>query len=210
CRLIRSHFFVFTFSGVSIYIILALAVERWYAVTRPLQYRATFHHRRIIMEALGIWSAAVLTNIILLFELEFHPQREPANRCEITANRFTSIPFRQFLAFSLFLLKFLTPLLVTCVLYVKIFRETGRSRVLSRGHEGYGTRIALSRMGAASTIALAVCWCPNQVYYALYNFGAWELNNNVHYWTIVAAMLNSCLNPMIFAFHSEQYREGFK
>ena len=45
CRIISSHFLTFSTTTTSIYITVALATERWYAVARPLEYRAKFHKK---------------------------------------------------------------------------------------------------------------------------------------------------------------------
>ena len=209
CRLVLSHFLIFTFCTSSILISSSLALERWYAVVKPFQYRTRFHVRRLVCEAIVIWSFSIVLNSSLPFELFYDATKPLYQRCNISWRHFSTAETRRILSIVQFLGKFLIPLFLTCVLYIHLFRKTHASRSLSYG-EGIKKRNRICRMSAASTIALAICWFPNQVYYALYKFDLVELNTNVHHLTIAFAMINGCLNPFIFAFHSEQYRNGFK
>jgi len=69
CRVISSHFLTFSTTTSSVYITVALAIERWYAVARPLQYRAKFHTKRLICEVFIIWGLSLAANVFLLFEV---------------------------------------------------------------------------------------------------------------------------------------------
>ena len=43
CHIISSQYFVFTFSKISIIaIVMLLAIDRWYAITRPVKYKVAF------------------------------------------------------------------------------------------------------------------------------------------------------------------------
>lgn len=210
CRVILSHFIIFTLFTSSIYISSSLALERWYAVVRPLQYRTKFHTRRLVAEILFIWTFSIVMNSSLPFELSYETKKPTEQRCNISWRHFSTAEIRRFLSVVQFLGKFFIPLIFTCALYVALFRKTRSSRLHLSRRKGVDKRNRICRMSAASAVALAICWFPNQVYYALYKFDLVELNTSTHHLTIALAMLNSCLNPFIFAFHSEQYRNGFK
>lgn len=209
CRIISSHFLTFSTATTSIYITVALATERWYAVARPLQYRAKFHKKRLICEVFIIWGLSLCANALLLFEVKYNPEMDSSKRCEVTKIAFTDCNTFKILGVAQFLVKFLIPFLVTCNLYYRVLKETHKSRVM-KCRIGNDMRHSISRMAAVATLVLTICWLPNQVYYAGFAFDLVTLNTPVHYTTIVIAMINSCLNPFIFAFHSVQYRTGFR
>lgn len=210
CRVISSHFLTFSTATTSVYITVALAIERWYAVVRPLQYRAKFHKKRLICEVFIIWALSLCANGLLLFEVKYNPEKEPFERCKITQIPFFDAPTIMILGVAQFLFKFLVPFVVTCNLYFHVLRETHKSRVMNSSRIGADMRHNITRMAAASTLVLALCWLPNQVYYACFAFDLVAMNTPVHYTTIAIALFNPCLNPFIFAFHSAQYRAGFR
>ena len=209
CRVVSSHFLTFSTATTSVYITVALATERWYAVARPLQYRAKFHTKRLICEVFIIWASSFCANSFLLLEVKYNPRKDAFERCEVTKIPFVDPLTVKILGIAQFLLKFLIPFLVTCSLYFHVLRETHKSRVMNC-RIGNDMRHNISRMAAVATLVLALCWLPNQVYYACFAFDLVTLNTPAHYTTIVIALINPCLNPFIFAFHSVQYRVGFK
>ena len=209
CRVISSHFLTFSTATTSVYITVALAIERWYAVVRPLQYRVKFHKKRLICEVFIIWASSLCVNALLLFEVKYNPKEEPYERCKVTQIPFLNAPTIMLLGVAQFLFKFLVPFVVTCILYFHVLRETHRSRVMN-SRIGANMRNNITRMAAVSTLVLALCWLPNQVYYACFAFDLVTMNTPVHFTTIVIALFNPCLNPFIFAFHSAQYRAGFR
>lgn len=209
CRVISSHFLTFSTATTSVYITVALAIERWYAVARPLQYRAKFHKKRLIYEVFIIWALSLSVNAFLPFEVKYDPQKELFERCEVIKLPYFDEPVIVILGVCQFLFKFLIPFLVTCNLYFHVLNKTHKSRVMN-SRTGTDMRHNISRMAAVSTLVLTLCWLPNQVYYACYAFDLVTLNTPVHYATIAIALMNPCLNPFIFAFHSVQYRAGFR
>ena len=209
CRVISSHFLTFSTATTSVYIMVALAIERWYAVARPLQYRTKFHTKRLICEVFIIWGLSLAANVFLLFEVRYNPEKKQFERCEVTKIPFFDPVTVKILGVAQFLFKFLIPFLITCNLHFHELSKTHASRVMNC-RIGKDRRHNISRRAAVSTLVLALCWLPNQVFYACFAFDLVTLNTPVHYTTIVIALINLSLNPFIFAFHSVQCRAGFR
>lgn len=210
CRVVSSHFLTFSTATTSIYITVALATERWYAVAKPLQYRAKFHRKRLICEVFILWALSLFANSLLLFEVKYNPEKNSASeRCEIIKIPSVHPSIHKLLGIAQFAFKFVIPFAINCNLYARVLRATKKSRVLSR-RIGLDMRHNISRMAAVSTMVLALCWLPNQAYYLCFAFDLVRINTPVHFSTIVIALINPCLNPFIFAFHSAQYRDGFR
>ena len=210
CRVISSHFLTFSTATTSIYITVALATERWYAVARPLEYRAKFHRKRLLCETFTIWVLSLGANSLLPLEVKYNPDKNSAlESCEVIKIPFVDPPIHKLLGIVQFAFKFVIPFTINCNLYLRVLAETRKSRVLSR-RIGSHMRHNISRMAAVSTLVLAFCWLPNQVFYVCFAFDLVQLNTPVHFSTIAIALLNPCLNPFIFAFHSVQYRRGFR
>ena len=210
CRVISSHFLTFSTATTSIYITVALATERWYAVARPLEYRAKFHQKRLICETFTIWVLSLGANSLLPLEVKFNSDKTSAlESCEVIRIPFFDPPIHKLLGIVEFAFKFVIPFLITCNLYLRVLAETRKSRVLSR-RIGSHMRYNISRMAAVSTLVLAFCWLPNQIFHVCFAFDLVQLNTPAHYSTIAIALINPCLHPFIFAFHSVQYRQRFR
>ena len=122
---------------------------------------------------------------------------------------------------TFFVIGYALPLTIICVLYVLLVHRIG-GRV--GGHTGdvhgmsvqtAATRRRVMKMVTAVIITFAVCWLPMHVAFLVEAFA-----NVDEYYTvelvvfqIVATCLaytNSCLNPVIYAFLSENFRQSFK
>ena len=210
CRVISSHFLTFSTATTSIYITVALATERWYAVARPLEYRAKFHKKRLICETITIWVLSLGVNSLLPLEVNYNPEKSSAlESCEVIKMPFVDPPIHKLLGIFQFAFKFVIPFAINCNLYLRVLAETRKSRVLRR-RIGSRMRHNISRMAAVSTLVSAFCWLPNQLLYVCFAFDLAQLNTPAHFSTIAIALINPCLNPFIFAFHSVQYRRGFR
>lgn len=210
CRVISSHFLTFSTATSSIYITVALAAERWYAVARPLEYRVKFHKKRLVCETFTIWVLSLCANSLLPFEVKYNPEKNSSlESCEVVKIPFIDPPIQKLLGIVQFAFKFIIPLTINFNLYLQVLAETRKSRVLSRRIDS-NLRHNISHMAAVSTLVLAFCWLPSQAFYACFAFDLVQLNTPAHFTTIAIALINPCLNPFIFAFHSVQYRRGFR
>ncbi|KAJ7373755.1 hypothetical protein OS493_011364 [Desmophyllum pertusum] len=148
CRVISSHFLTFCTATTSIYITVALATERWYAVTRPLEYRAKFHTKRLVCEGFIIWALSLCANSVLPFEVKYNPEKSSAaERCEVIKIPLLYPGIHKLLGIAQFVFKFIIPFTINCNLYMKVLRETQKSHVLSR-RVGVGMRRNISRYGS--------------------------------------------------------------
>ena len=60
-------------------------------------------------------------------------------------------------------------------------------------------------------ISYAVCWAPNQFIFFAYNMGAPVDFSQVYYHiSVIFAIFNSCMNPIIYSLKNKPYRLGLK
>ena len=65
-ELIMFGWFEFLFGDISIFFIMILTIERWFAVVKPIQYRYKFRKIRVYIYIMTIIIAALSTNTYLL------------------------------------------------------------------------------------------------------------------------------------------------
>lgn len=71
----------------------------------------------------------------------------------------------------------------------------------------------VTRLVVVVVIVFAVCWCPIQVVLLLKSFDKYELTPLLLIIQITAnvmAYMNSCVNPILYAFLSDNFRKAFR
>ena len=61
--LLRRPWLEFFFGEISVFLIMCLTFERWFAVVRPIQYRCKFRKNRVYMYLFAILITALIMNI---------------------------------------------------------------------------------------------------------------------------------------------------
>jgi len=124
---------------------------------------------------------------------------------------------------TFFAVGYAVPLVVICVLYVLlVLRIRGQGRVGGDLGEVRGTspkaaatRRRVMKMVTSVIVTFALCWLPSHVAFLIEAFA--DIHEDYHIemvaFQIVATCLayaNSCMNPVIYAFLSENFRQSFR
>lgn len=203
CRIVGSYYLVFTLGIVSVYTVTCLALERWFAVTRPAQYKSRFKKRRVYTIMLCIWLVSFSFNAPQLFEMKLGPD----NQCIWIS--LTEGTLRKVVAFVEFMGKFFIPLLATTVFFANLCVRVKKSPALFQTNQGRAG-IRLLRMCSVTALILGVCWFPNQLYYLLFKFDITTMDTPLHHFTVVLCMGNSCVNPIVYCITNKTYRRLFR
>ena len=181
---------------------MALALERWYSVVRPIKYKLTFTKKRIYIYILIIWLLSAITNGSKPVKAQLD---ESSLRC-IWSD--ISYP-KQILIPSYTTLTFFIPTTITWLSFLHIARVL-KTALAEQNVRFRNTRRKLSRMCALVAFLLTICWLPNQIFYTLSAFEITKAETPLHHFTIVLAMFNSCVNPWICCFTNGDYKMGLR
>lgn len=190
------------FSKVSVLTIVALALERWYSVVKPIDYKMKFTRKRIYIYIAIIWLISGIANGSKPVKAKLN---DTSLRCEWSG---VSYPKEIFIP-SYTTLTFFIPTAITWFSFLHVAKVLQRSPAERNVRFRY-TRKKLTRMCAIVALLLTISWLPNQVFYTLSAFDITEAETPVHHFTIVLAMFNSCVNPWICCFTNRDYKAGFK
>jgi hypothetical protein len=134
CRLLWSHYILFSFGITSIYTCLVLTTERWIAVARPLYIRKYKPSRRTLLGCLALpWLAGFLLEANVIKETRTQNFADGTFSCK---QEHTGETTPAFLAIVSFLGAMLIPLVIIIVMYAHILvtlkrqnrkREVGES-----------------------------------------------------------------------------------
>ena len=207
CHLLSSQYFVFTFSKISVAIVMLLAIDRWYAITRPVKYKATFKRGKVIMYITGVamvccalnWQALIAKKLVM---------KDGITSCvwiTLIENKSTSQIYTVVhVAFT-----FLIPLSISMITFFHLYRVLRSSNYRLTRRSRPKSFNSLLRMCAITGFFLALCWIPNQFVYVLSKFNITHFDTPLHHATVVLAMFNSCVNPWIYGATNRNYRKKF-
>lgn len=232
CKLV---YFLMTVSiSVSVLTLAAIAVERWYAICRPLSFKSTRRRARIIIIFIWIVSACVaLPDIIFIHLKRF--ERVPADvtdlllSCQPGLDKYNQTVYQ----IALIVLLYMLPMICIGVAYIHIslvlwkggIPGEGDSRSASakpminnRGatvaNEQLATRRKAAKMLITVVVVFAVCYFPVHLLNILRYAGVMgsvsvdgiRVYSYIAHWL---PYLNSSTNPIIYNFMSGKFRKEF-
>ena len=131
CRLIWSRVFLFQMVVFSVYICLALSIERWYAVVHPIKYQNNFNKTRTRFSIFFAWLWSLILCSTNIFEVSYLSTDPPKRRC--TWNLFWGgNTMRGILGMVQVIFKMVLPSLVMLALLVHMVYKTNKYTVTSK------------------------------------------------------------------------------
>lgn len=215
CKVLVSFFYGNMYC--SVLFIACLSVQRYWVVAHPLS-----HHRKNNKVAVGVcvavWAFIWLTSTPLYLYNHTAELREPnVTTCHDVSvihdlqDPFPSVqlPFYYFTLMAFFV--FLIPCTVIVVAYILLLRALGNKMEESTAQQNRQKAVVLI---VIVLVTFLVCFIPSNimlvVHYFLLKDGV--VNNGYSFYisTLCLASLNSCLDPFIYYFVSEDFRNQVK
>ena len=190
---------------VSILLVACLAIERWYCVLKPIQYRDIFSRKRIVLYVLGMFIVTCILSMNKFFE-----NRLAGAKCVSKKAPYGKYGTRAFV-FAYSFIAFYIPCFITWLTFGHITLHFPSLPGDGQGNANKKRRQrVLLRMCFITTVALTVCGFPAQTIYLLSPFGITKIGSPLHKGFNVLVLLNSCMNPLIYCFTNKEYRKEFK
>lgn len=206
CRLIGSTYVLFTFGKASTLTVMCMAVERWYAVVKPMKYKVTFRKRRLGFYIFIVWLFSCSTQINELFQVTARD-----NHCKRTTPPY-SVEVSQIFTLFHISMTFYIPSIVTWMTFTDVWLSMRRSRKISAHNATNSFGVAkrrIVRMCAITAFLLTLCWFPAETFFILLTFKTLVLPHSFYQCTVILAMFNSCVNPVIYCLSNKEYRRDF-
>ena len=205
CRLLANRYLLFAMGKVSILLVACLAIERWYCVLRPAQYRIKFARKRVVIYIIGMFVVTCILSMNKFFEYSL-----AGGRCVSKKVHYGKHGTRAFV-FAYSFIAFYIPCFITWLTFGHI--SLNSPSYPGEGHQSTNRKRqqrVLLRMCGITAVALTVCGFPAQTSYLLSPFGITKVVSPMHKCFNVLALFNSCMNPLIYCFTNKEYREEFK
>ncbi|XP_056107312.1 gastrin-releasing peptide receptor [Rhinichthys klamathensis goyatoka] len=221
CKLIP--FIQLTSVGVSVFTLTALAADRYKAIVKPMDIKASKASLKVCLRAASIWllSMALAIPEAVFSDLHtFHiPQsNETFKACAPYPHAGDLQP--KIHSMASFLILYIIPLFIISVYYIFIARSLIESAInMPVEGNAHIRRQIESRMRLAKTVLVfvglfAICWLPNHVIYLYRSYHYTEVDTSMaHFISSVCARIlaftNSCVNPFALYLLSKSFRKQF-
>ncbi|KAG9275920.1 chemokine-like receptor 1 [Astyanax mexicanus] len=220
CKLNSTLSFLNMFA--SVYILVVISVDRCISVVRPIWAQNHRSVSRASLLSLMVWVFALLLSSPYFAFRDTAPDHENENAI-ICYNNFAfsddyeneevvklRVLRHRAMIITRFLLGFVIPFSIIVSCYAVIVQRLKRNRSMS-GRTGRPFRII-----AAVIIAFFLCWAPYHilVLIEMVNHMSIEENSTLEHITIIGipiatslAFLNSCLNPLLYVFVGQHFKD---
>lgn len=217
CKIFTGNAIISVAIASSVLTLTILATERYHALMKPMQSELRLTLERVKYVIAIVWIVAILTS---LPDFSQNKYSEQYGRCVCPFSLQIAYSLKEHVICTVILLGCL-PFLILAYCYFQIIRGLFlKNTVCSRAPSGSGdhqTKRRLAKLLISVTAAFYVCYLPYGVfilYIALQHrpkLVAHEetLSVLLHLFEFLVTS-SSCLNPILYAFRSSNYWEGFK
>ena len=204
---------------VSVYTLVLMSLDRYLAVVHPITSMSIRNSKNAVTLTLLTWFIICVANVPILFKFtevgyELPPSCVYRTAC-IDPDIRNPVNARAFFG-SLFVFAFLLPLTLVTVLYGLMLKRLlyGVAPRGSQSSESQRSKRRVTRLVVIVVVVFAVCWLPLQIMFMIQHFGPDPENLSPLFIGIriashCLAYMNSCVNPILYAFLSDNFRKSF-
>ena len=206
CKLFLTSCYVLP--NFSIWLLVAIAVDRFYAITRPL--RRSLISRNLKKVILILWMWCIASSLSVFVSVQLGTVNE-SFYCETKLELHKGAELNTFSMISNIFL----PLLIIIILYTIICIKLRSRKVPGEGGsqnqrqaEALETARKVTRMMIAVVILFLLCWLPFFISMVLWLFGF--VNPTKVLFPVLLTVAYNGLNPYVYFTFSENFRDAFK
>ncbi|XP_015916626.1 allatostatin-A receptor [Parasteatoda tepidariorum] len=212
CRVVQ--YLVIVCAYASIYTLVLMSLDRFLAVVHPITSMSIRTVRNAWI-AIGImWAIIVIACIPALQshgQVYYYIQEKEFSVCVFLSNEGYNYAAFQI---SFFMSSYIVPLALIFILYMLMLKRLwfGVAPGGRISAESLKSKKRVTRMVVVVVVIFAVCWCPIQIVLVLKSVNSYSLTTFrivVQITSHILAYMNSCVNPILYAFLSENFRKAF-
>ncbi|GAA6222932.1 galanin receptor type 1-like [Lates japonicus] len=201
--------YLFTVSMlVSIFTLVAMSVDRYVAVVRSKKSPCVRSRRNALTGVCVIWTLSLVCSVPVAQHqvLTNHPTAPNSTFCW---EQWSGASRRSYKV-TVLVIGYLLPLLLISCCYTKVlFHLHKKMKNMSKKSERSKRKTAQTVLLVVT--AFTICWMPHHIIAMWVEFGTFPLNDASFAFRIVSHCLsygNSCVNPVLYAFLSENFRKA--
>ncbi|XP_052902512.1 allatostatin-A receptor [Anopheles moucheti] len=212
CKFVQ--YMIVVTAHASAYTLVLMSLDRFLAVVHPITSMSIRTERNASIAICLTWFVILTTAIPVAIShgVLFYPRQGGF----YTACLFLHNEGYSLVAFhvSFFLSSYVVPLSLISFLYMgmlaRLWKGAPGGRASAESRRG---KKRVTRMVVVVVLVFAFCWCPIQVILLLKSLKLYDLTHASIIFQIVSHVLaytNSCINPVLYAFLSDNFRKAFR
>ncbi|XP_016971787.1 allatostatin-A receptor [Drosophila rhopaloa] len=199
----------------SVYTLVLMSFDRFLAVVHPVTSMSLRTERNATLAIMCAWITIVTTAIPVALSHSvriYQYQGNAGTACVFSTEEevWSLVGFQV----SFFLSSYVAPLTLICFLYMGMLARLWKSAPGCKpSAESRKGKRRVTRMVVVVVLAFAICWLPIHVILvlkALNLYGGSHSSVIIQIISHVVAYTNSCINPILYAFLSDNFRKAFR
>ncbi|SPP80789.1 allatostatin-A receptor [Drosophila guanche] len=214
CR--STQYLIVVTAFASIYTLVLMSIDRFLAVVHPIRSRMLRTEHITVIAIFTLWTVVLTVSIPVTFAHDVVVDHDDSSNITYSLCRFKDNDLLDVSTFQLsfFISTYLLPLMIISGLYVRmimrLWRQGSGVRMSKESQRG---RKRVTRLVVVVVIAFASLWLPVQLILLLKALHVYEADNLfliiVQICAQTLAYSSSCINPLLYAFLSENFRKAF-
>ena len=197
----------------SILCLVFMAIDRYYAVVRPLNRRSLwFRKAKLVSPVVWIMSMVLMSAWLVFLDLQ---SQSCVYNFSVFGITYEDRIIRGFFVY-IFLATYVFPLIVISVLYAKVahkiwFHKAPGNQLVEVHQQQEITKKRVIRMLIIIVVVFALCWLPAQAYHLFLAITAWQVHapEFVMYLVFWLGHANSAINPWLYIRLSGRIKSAF-
>lgn len=204
------HYFLTVSMLVSIFTLAAMSVDRYVAIVHSRRSSALRVSRNALLGVGCIWALSIaMASPVAYHRRLFH--RDPGNQT-FCWEQWPDQRHRRAYVLCTFVFGYLLPLLLICFCYAKVLNHLHKKlKNVSKKSEASKKKTAQTVL--VVVVVFGISWLPHHVIHLWAEFGVFPLTPASFLFRVAAHCLaysNSSVNPIIYAFLSENFRKAYR
>ena len=214
CKVWLSTYILWVFLTVSTLNLCLLSLEQYFAIVHPIWHKTAFTQFKARVGIFVAWISAILFNLLVLVAATV--KGTTCFRLLIWVSEFG----RRATGVANCFMRFLIPIAILAYSYGRILKViNSKVAPAASGHgvqQSGSLQYVNARRKTVKMLILVVacyflCWVWNQVFFLALSLGApLKLSSPFYQFSVIAVFFNSCINPFIFIFKYEEFKNGLR
>ncbi|XP_041467703.1 somatostatin receptor type 5-like [Lytechinus variegatus] len=208
CKLVWFPCYMFAWTILSGFVLSAISIERYIAVTHPIYFNRILTRRRVSEVVVILWILSMLLCIPVYFMADVDKAK---CRCAVVEQTYAVD-----MAFALYFptIQLFIPAIIMVatqtLIAVKLKAQSKRLRG-SKSHHLAASRAVIKLM-LIVIIAYLVCWTPVKLIFLLNAMFRYQIqaNSQIANGAMILAAVNSSINPIIYSIRYQEFRNAVK
>ncbi|XP_062853237.1 adenosine receptor A1-like [Trichomycterus rosablanca] len=203
---------IVTITQSSILSLLAIAIDRYLRVKIPTRYYIVVTQQRAWVAVGVCWLLSFLIGFVPMFGWHKEIPGNSSNSSLIKC-KFTSVISMDYMVYFNFFGWVVVPLIIMAGLYAGIFHTihrqlNHRAQASTDSSKYFHKELKLAKSLALVLFLFALCWLPLHIMNCVSNFCPTScIPKTAFYVGIIMSHVNSALNPMVYAFRIQRFRD---